>query len=66
MIVSMPLLNIVLMCFRKAIGAKVKFTTATALVQLLQQAKAQFQLQTLLLRLDRYDLLVVDDIGWEW
>lgn len=46
------------------LGAKVKFTTATALVQLLQQAKAQFQLQTLLLRLDRYDLLVVDDIGY--
>jgi len=46
------------------LGAKVKFATATALVQLLQQAKAQFQLQSLLLRLDRYDLLVVDDIGY--
>lgn len=46
------------------LGAKVKFTTATALVQLLQQAKAQFQFQALLLRLDRYDLLVVDDIGY--
>ncbi len=46
------------------LGAKVKFTTATALLQLLQQAKAQFQLQALLLRLDRYDLLVVDDIGY--
>lgn len=46
------------------LGAKVKFTTATALVQLLQQAKDSLHLQSALLKLDKYDLLIVDDIGY--
>lgn len=46
------------------LGAKVKFTTATALVQLLQRAKDSLQLQSALLKLDKYELLIVDDIGY--
>lgn len=46
------------------LGAKVKFLSATALVQHLQQAKLQLQLQSALLKLDKYDLLIVDDIGY--
>ncbi len=46
------------------LGAKVKFTTATTLVQLLQRAKDSLQLQSALLKLDKYDLLVVDDVGY--
>jgi DNA replication protein DnaC len=46
------------------LGAKVKFMTATALVQLLQRAKDSLQLQSALLKLDKYDLLIVDDIGY--
>jgi DNA replication protein DnaC len=46
------------------LGAKVKFTPATALVQHLQQAKSQLQLHPALLKLDRYDLLILDDIGY--
>lgn len=46
------------------LGAKVKFTTATALVQLLQRAKDLLQLQSALLKLDKYELLIVDDIGY--
>lgn len=46
------------------LGARVKFTAATALVQLLQRAKDSLQLQAALLKLDRYDLLIVDDIGY--
>jgi DNA replication protein DnaC len=38
--------------------------TATALVQLLQQAKLNLQLPAALTKLDRYDLLVVDDLGY--
>lgn len=45
------------------LGAKVKFIGATALVQHLQQAKLQLQLQSALLKLDKYDLLIVDDIS---
>jgi DNA replication protein DnaC len=33
-------------------------------VQLLQQAKLQLQLQPLLVKLDRFDLLVIDDLGY--
>jgi len=43
------------------LGAKVKFTTATALLQLLQRAKDLLQLQSALLKLDKYELLIVDD-----
>jgi len=45
-------------------GQRVKFFPATALVQLLQQAKLQLQLQPLLVKLDRFDLLVIDDLGY--
>jgi len=46
------------------LDAKVKFISVTALVQLLQNAKLQLQLQSALLKLDKYDLLIVDDIGY--
>jgi DNA replication protein DnaC len=45
-------------------GARVKFTTATVLVQQLQQAKAELVLPAFLSKLERYELLVVDDIGY--
>lgn len=45
-------------------GKRVKFIPATTLVQQLQQAKLQLQLPTLLSKLDRYDLLIIDDIGY--
>ncbi len=37
---------------------------ATALVQLLQHAKLQLQLPTTSNKLDRYDLLLIDDLGY--
>lgn len=46
------------------LGKRVKFFTATALVQQLQQDKHQLQLQTRLVKLDRFDLLVLDDLGY--
>jgi DNA replication protein DnaC len=46
------------------LGKRVKFVSATALVQQLQLAKLQLELQTLLSKLDRYDLLIVDDLGY--
>lgn len=45
-------------------GKRVKFFSALALVQQLQQAKLQLQLQPLLKKLDRFDLLVLDDLGY--
>lgn len=45
-------------------GKRVKFFAANALVQQLQQAKLQLQLHALLKRLDRFDLLVLDDLGY--
>lgn len=47
-----------------ALGKRVKFLPATLLVQHLQQAKLQLQLPTLLSKLDRYDLLIIDDLGY--
>lgn len=47
-----------------AFGRRVKFLAATTLVQQLQQAKLQLQLPTLLSKLDRYDLLIIDDLGY--
>lgn len=44
-------------------GKRVKFFSATALVQLLQQDKQLLQLQAMLKKLDRFDLLVLDDLG---
>ena len=45
-------------------GKRVKFFAANALVQQLQQAKLQLQLHPMLKKLDRYDLLVLDDLGY--
>lgn len=45
-------------------GKRVKFFTAMALVQQLQQDKQHLQLQNRLLKLDRFDLLVLDDLGY--
>lgn len=46
------------------LGKRVKFFSATTLVQQLQSAKLQLQLPTLLTKLDRFDLLIVDDLGY--
>lgn len=45
-------------------GKRAKFFAATALVQQLQDAKLQLQLHLFLKKLDRYDLLVLDDLGY--
>lgn len=45
-------------------GIRVKFMAATALVQLLQRAKAELKLTDALNRLDKYAVLIVDDIGY--
>ena len=41
-----------------------RFFSGTALVQQLQQAKADYALAKALTKLDRYALLVIDDIGY--
>lgn len=46
------------------LGHRAKFISATGLVQLLQQAKLNLQLPTALAKLDRYDVLVIDDLGY--
>lgn len=46
------------------LGKRVKFCSAIALVQQLQQAKLQLQLQAALKKLDRFDLLILDDLGY--
>jgi len=45
-------------------GLRVKFMPATLLVQQLQQAKAELRLSDALHKLDRYAVLIVDDIGY--
>jgi DNA replication protein DnaC len=45
-------------------GTRVKFYSASALVQLLQEAKKQLKLQDALNKLDKYQVLIVDDIGY--
>jgi DNA replication protein DnaC len=45
-------------------GQRVKFFSAMALVQQLQQDKQQLQLQSRLMKLDRFELLVLDDLGY--
>lgn len=45
-------------------GYRVKFITATNIVQQLQLAKKELKLQDSLLKLDKYDLLIVDDVGY--
>lgn len=46
------------------LSKRAKFFSATSLVQQLQQAKLQLVLPAMLKRLDRYDLLVIDDLGY--
>ena len=46
------------------LGTKAKFFQTSHLVQLLQQAKAQFRLKELLMKLDRVPLIIIDDIGY--
>jgi DNA replication protein DnaC len=46
------------------VGIRVKFYSASALVQLLQEAKKQLKLQDMLNKLDKYQVLIVDDIGY--
>jgi len=45
-------------------GIRVKWMSATALVQLLQQAKKELDLMTVMTRLDKYRVLIIDDIGY--
>ena len=45
-------------------GIRVKWITATALVQHLQQAKKDQELMTALTRMDKYRLMVLDDRGY--
>src|SRR5690554_1028924 len=45
-------------------GHRVKYMSASALVQHLQQAKQQLRLQEALLKLDKYSALIVDDVGY--
>jgi DNA replication protein DnaC len=46
------------------LGYRAKFFAATTLVQTLQHAKRQLLLPNTLKKLDRYDLLVIDDLGY--
>jgi len=45
-------------------GTRVKWMPATALVQLLQQAKKELDLMAAMTRLDKYRVLIIDDIGY--
>ncbi len=45
-------------------GVRVKFTSATGIVQSLQQAKAELTLTEVLARMDKYAVLIIDDIGY--
>jgi DNA replication protein DnaC len=45
-------------------NVRVKWFSAMALVQSLQQAKRDLDLMTALTRLDKYQVLVIDDIGY--
>ena len=45
-------------------GFRVKFYTATALVQMLQKARTELGLAEALARLDKYVALIIDDIGY--
>lgn len=46
------------------LGVRVRFTSATALVQELQAAKQALKLPDALSRMDKYRLLILDDIGY--
>lgn len=45
-------------------GVRVKWLAATDLVQQLQQAKKELDLMTFMTRLDKYRVLIIDDIGY--
>lgn len=45
-------------------NVRVKWFTAVALVQSLQQAKRDLDLMTAMTRLDKYQVVVIDDIGY--
>lgn len=45
-------------------GYKIKFIQATVLVQQLQLAKRHLKLQDELKKLDKYQLLIIDDVGY--
>lgn len=45
-------------------GVRVKWLQATALVQLLQQAKQDLELMGVMSKLDKYRVLIIDDIGY--
>jgi DNA replication protein DnaC len=45
-------------------GIRVKWFSATALVQQLQQAKRELDLMTMMSRLDKYRVLIIDDMGY--
>ena len=45
-------------------NVRVKWFSATALVQSLQQAKRDLDLMTAMTRLNKYQVLIVDDIGY--
>ena len=45
-------------------SVRVKFTTGTAMVQLLQKAREGLGLEDALKKLDKYELLILDDIGY--
>jgi DNA replication protein DnaC len=45
-------------------GIRVKFSSASALVQHLQKTKQDFRLEDALLKLDKFAVLILDDIGY--
>jgi len=45
-------------------GVRVKWFPATSLVQLLQQAKRDLDLMAVMSKLDKYRVLIIDDIGY--
>ncbi len=45
-------------------GIRAKWIAATALVQLLQQAKQELDLMGVMSKLDKYRVLIIDDIGY--
>lgn len=46
------------------LGQRVKFTTAASLVTLLEEAQQQHRLDRVLAQLDRFDLIIVDELGY--
>ncbi len=45
-------------------GVRVKFVAATTLVQQLQAAKNELKLTDALIKLDKFSVLIVDDLGY--